>query len=222
MGFNFNYVKTFAQDNGEVETLALDASGELWREDVTNLPGVLVPYTSIILPNSFCKSVTDEDEEWMVFSDLKAGTDIPRHGSNLDRISQVGPGAGPAIAGSSSGTNIWSIVASPNGLTQAAAASDPGDPGHFQAINWSSGPVNRSPGNVLTIFYSRQDTYPQDPKIVVGGAVYLAGLTSSKASGFRPLQAAPLPFSAGISPFRSEPRETSSWAARIPNSVLTR
>lgn len=178
-GSNFNYIKTFAEDDGEVLTLALDAAGELWKEDVTSNPGVLEPYLSTILPGSYAKSVTQLDEEWMVFSDLRAGTDIPRHGSNLDRISQVGPGAGPAIAGSSAGSNVFDIVASPDGLTQPAAASDPGDPGHFQAVNWSSGPVNRSPGNVLTIFYSRQDTYPQDANIVVGGAIYISGLSGA-------------------------------------------
>src|ERR1700723_2302742 len=179
MSSNFNYVKSFIQDNGQVNTLALDAAGVLWEEDVTGNPDVLNPYDSLILPGSFCRSITAEDEEWMVFSNLVAGTDIARHGSNLDRISQVGPGAGPSVVGQTGGTNVYGIVASPNGLTQAAAASDPGDPGHFQGINWSAGPTSTSPGNVLTIFYSRQDSFPQDAKIVVGGGIYLAGLSGA-------------------------------------------
>lgn len=178
MPSNFNYVKTFIQDNGQVNTLALDASGVLWEEDVISNPDVLNPYDSLILPGSFCRSVTAEDEEWMVFSNLIAGNDIPRHGSNLDRISQVGPGLGPQVVGQTSGTNVYDIVASPNGLTQPAAASDPGDPGHFQAVNWSSGPTSTSPGNVLTIFYA-EFSFPQDPNVVVGGAIYIAGLSGA-------------------------------------------
>src|ERR1700735_126749 len=179
MSSNFNYVKSFIEDNGQVNTFALDAAGVLWEEDVSGAPGALNTYDSLILPGSFCRSVTAEDEEWMVFSNLIAGTDIPRHGSNLDRISQVGPGAGPSVVGQTGGTNVYAIAASPGGGTQAAAASDPGDPGHFQAINWSSGPTATSPGNVLTIFYSRQDSFPQDAEIIVGGAIYLSGLSGA-------------------------------------------
>jgi IPT/TIG domain len=169
---NFNYIKTFEQDNKQVNTLALDASGVLWEEDVTSNPGVLNVYDPLILPGSFCRSVTAEDEEWMVFSNLIAGTDIPRHGSNLDRISQVGPGAGPLVVGQSGGTNVYDIVASPNGVTQAPAMSDPHVPGHF-AVNWSAGPFSTAPGQVLTIYYSENAFYPPDPLVLVGGAVYL-------------------------------------------------
>jgi hypothetical protein len=175
MPSNFNYVKTFVQDNGQVNTLALDASGVLWEEDVTGNPGVLNSYDSSILPGSFAKSVTAEDEEWIVFSNLVAGTDIPRHGSNLDRISQVGPGFGPSVVGQSGGTNVYTIAASPNGLTQQAAYSDPADVGHFQAVNWSGGPTSRSPGNVLTIFYMDALVFIQPYQfLLVGGSVYIS------------------------------------------------
>jgi hypothetical protein len=186
VGSNFNYVKSFIQDNGQVNSLALDASGVLWEEDVTSNPDVLNAYDSLILPGSFCRSVTAEDEEWMVFSNLISGTDIPRHGSNLDRISQVGPGAGPAVVGQTGGTNVYGIVASPNGVTQAPAASDPGDPGHFLVALWSAGPFSTAAGQVLTIFYSPATDAP-DPLIVAGGGIYLdmsspswlAGLTGT-------------------------------------------
>lgn len=174
MASNFNYVKTFVQDNGQVNTLALDAAGVLWEEDVTSAQGTFNSYDPNILPGSFAKSVTAEDEEWMVFSNLIAGTDIPRHGSNLDRISQVGPGAGPQVVGQSGGTNVYPIAAAPNGLTQPPAASDPGSSGHLWAANWSAGPFSTAPGNVLTIFYKDANSFPTaDPNLVVGGAVYL-------------------------------------------------
>jgi len=169
-----NYLKSFRQDNGTLLALALDSTGILWEEDVINNPHVLDSIAKNILPNSYAQSSTQENEEWIAFSNSQAGTDIPRHGSNLDRISQVGPGAGPSIIGSAAGTNVYPVVASPNGFTQSAAAADPGDPGHWQGVNWSSGPFNTSPGNVLTLFYSNETVFgAPDPNIVVGGAVYL-------------------------------------------------
>src|ERR1700722_7033786 len=178
---NFNYIKSFTQDNGQTSTLALDANGLLWQENLSLSPNTLAIYNKLILPGSFSKSVTAEDEEWMVFSNLLAGTDIPRHGSNLDRISQVGPGAPPAIVGASAGSNVYPVVASPNGYTQPAARSDLGNPGHFEAVNWSAGPFSTSPGNVLTIFY-QLTSFAQDVNLQVGGAVYL-NLTSSPFTG---------------------------------------
>lgn len=177
----FNYIKTFAQDDGALSTLALDAAGTLWKEDVLNAPNVLSTYDANILPGSFAKSATLSNEEWIAISNLIAGVDSPIHGSNLDRISQVGPGAGPACVGQAASVNVWNIAASPSGVTQPAANSDPDDPGHFQAVNWSAGPFSRSPGNVLTIFYA-QTSHPQDSAVVVGGAVYL-NMTSSPFTG---------------------------------------
>jgi hypothetical protein len=177
----FNYVKTFEQDNGTVNTLALDGGGTLWEESVGTQPQVLNPLATNILPNTFADSTTQSNEEWICFSDLQKGTDIPRHGSNLDRISQVGPGAGPAVVGAVGGTNVYNIVASPSGLTQPTAKSNPANPGHFDDINWANGPTGRSPGNVLTIFYT-QISNAQDPDLQVGRAVYL-NLTSAPFTG---------------------------------------
>lgn len=178
---NFNYVKTFIQDDGQISTLALDSTGLLWQENVSQQPGYLSIYDKLILPGSFAKSVTAEDEEWMVFSNLLAGTDIPRHGSNLDRTSQVGPGAGPVVVGQSGGTNVYDIVTSPNGVTQAAAASDPGDPGHIFAANWSAGPFSTAAGNILTVFYKDALVYIlPDPLLLVGGGVYVDITAPSK------------------------------------------
>lgn len=177
---NFNYIKSFARDDGRLYTYALDATGILWREDVNNSPNVLDSYDKLILPNTYAKSVTELDEEWIAFSDLLAGTDIPLHGSNLDRISQVGPGAGPSVVGSSAGSNVYTIVAAATGLTQPAIVNGP-----FDDINWADGPTGRSAGNVLTIFYT-QIINPQDQNLVTaaatGGSVYL-NLTSAPFIG---------------------------------------
>src|SRR5580704_18355530 len=54
---NFNYVKTYLNDV-DTATLALDAKGVLWNEDVTNAEGIFTPIFSAIEPNTFAKSVT--------------------------------------------------------------------------------------------------------------------------------------------------------------------
>ena len=75
---NFNYVKSYIQNNGQIDTLALDASGLLWKEDVTN-------------------------NEYIMFSDLAIGTERPRvyfRGQEYLPLSQGGPGAPPQLVAS--------------------------------------------------------------------------------------------------------------------------
>jgi hypothetical protein len=232
---NFNYVKTFLASNGAVKTLALDASGTLWLEDVTNSPGVLNAILETVTPGSFSRSTTLFDREYLCFSDLTQGIDIPRQYTPqgwIDRVTQVGPGASPTfqatlssgntatitafaissnivtftaangftagevvtIQGLSTGTYLnglsfnvlgtglsssqfevafvhanvsttsdsgqaipqysYPIAASPNGITQPAAMSDPDQPGFFQQLLWSSGPGSTSAGNVITVYYA--------------------------------------------------------------------
>jgi len=105
---NFNYVKSYIQNNGQTYTLALDASGILWEENVTSNPGVLYIALTGILPGSFAKSVTMNNKEHIVFSDLSIGTERPRvyDGVTFGPLSQIGPGAPPAFtAASGSGSS---------------------------------------------------------------------------------------------------------------------
>lgn len=99
---NFNYVKSYIQNNNQTYTLALDASGIMWREDVTNAPGTLIPVLSGILPGTFAQSSTMNNREHICFSNLAIGTERPRtyNGSTFYPLSQVGPGAPPIIASS--------------------------------------------------------------------------------------------------------------------------
>jgi hypothetical protein len=111
---NFNYVKTYEQNNGQIFTLALDASGTMWREDVNNSPNELSSILSGLLPGSFAKSVTMNNREHICFSDLSIGTDRPRvyDGTKFSPLSQVGPGVSPSFQASvGSGTGTLSITA---------------------------------------------------------------------------------------------------------------
>jgi hypothetical protein len=169
---NIDWVKTFIEDDQHVHTFVLDSAGTVWEEDVDANPGVLVPQLETIYPNQFAFSHTSSNEEWIAFSDLKKGTNIPRHGTNWDRISQVGPGAAPNCSGTSTGTNVWGIASISQQPEHGAATGEP-----FQDALWSQGPSSEAPGNTLTIFY-RPGTVPPGPNpfIVVGQGIYLSGI----------------------------------------------
>jgi hypothetical protein len=169
---SFNYIKTFAQTNGEVLTMALGDDGVFYQEDVLNNPGVLEAVYTAVEPDSFAQSATVDDREFIAISNLQNGTDIPYgyDGTNFDRLSQVGPGAPPSASTSSSGNTILTI-------TQPSAKSDVESPGHLSDILWSAGPGNSSPGNTLTIYYSRDAVLPNpDADLQPGVGVQLANI----------------------------------------------
>jgi hypothetical protein len=111
---NFNYVKSYIQNTGQISTLALDANGNMWEEDVTDLPGILSLVLTGITPGSYAKSATEDDQEYILFSNLQIGTDRPRvfNGTQFLPLSQVGPGAPPLFQASvGSGTGQLTITA---------------------------------------------------------------------------------------------------------------
>src|SRR5271166_89122 len=110
---NFNYIKTYEQNSGLTYTMALDANGIIWREDVTNNPDVLSPVLTGIIPGSFAKSATFDNREHILFSNLAIGTDRPRvyNGTDFDPLSQIGPGAPPNFVSSiGTGTGVLNIT----------------------------------------------------------------------------------------------------------------
>lgn len=104
---NFNYIKSFEQNNGQLYTLALDSSGIIWLENVNQSPNTLHVGLTGIEAGSFARSATMDDQEFITFSDLTIGTDRPRvfDGSVFSPLSQVGPGAPPAFAPASGNTS---------------------------------------------------------------------------------------------------------------------
>lgn len=171
---NFEWVKSFAMQNGELLTLALDNTGIIWQEDVLNNPGVLdVVYTEI-LPDTFAQSTTYDDREWIALSDLTQGTDMPRqyNGQWVDRVSQVAPGAPPACSATG---NVYSVVS----ITQPPAVTGGTGVGKLVALLWSAGPANDTvAGNVISVKYGLGGTSAPaslpDPNLIVGDAVLLA------------------------------------------------
>lgn len=167
---NIDWIKTYEQTSSQVDTLILDSNGVLWDENVTSNPGVLNSIFLNILPNTYAKSITFDNIEYIAFSNLLNGTDIPRqwNSTNLDRISMVGPGAAPTAIGQTQNNTIVSI-------TQAASTQ-------IRRIAWgaSANAINDStPGNVLVIFgegRTGSNTFASLPNAVVGGTIVLSGV----------------------------------------------
>lgn len=159
---NFNYVKTFASEGGDIKTLALDAAGNFWVEDVTNEPDVLNLLFDGLPANGYAKSVTAFDREYICFSDLLTGNDIPRQytGDWTDRITQVGPGAPPSFTPQTASGTSYPIVT----ITQPAAQSR-----GFSYFLQSAGPGSSTPGNVVTFYYSQDN--PSGPDFDLVNAV---------------------------------------------------
>jgi hypothetical protein len=90
-----NYLKTYTQPSLVKTLLAIDSAGTLWGE---NSPGVLSQIATGLAPNAAASSVSLFAREYIAQHDGSFGLDMPRQydGTNFDRVSQVGPAAGPA------------------------------------------------------------------------------------------------------------------------------
>jgi hypothetical protein len=97
------YAKSCRFNNGNINTLMCDANGTIWNENVTSNPGVLNSLFQALVPGTYMKSSTAFNREYMCFSNELGGTDVPRQWDgllNLDRITQVPPGAPPNFSAS--------------------------------------------------------------------------------------------------------------------------
>src|ERR1700722_11118718 len=90
-----NYLKTYTQPNLVNTLLAIDSAGTLWGE---NSPGVLTQIATGLTPNAAASSTSLFSREYITQHDGSFGLDMPRQydGTYLDRVSQIGPGAGPS------------------------------------------------------------------------------------------------------------------------------
>ncbi len=115
-----NYLKTFTQPNLVKTLLAIDSAGKFWGE---NSPGVLTQLAAGLTPNAAASSTSLFGREYIAQHDGTFGLDMPRQydGTNLDRVSQVGPGAGPAAVADII-VNISAISRASNVVTVTTAA----------------------------------------------------------------------------------------------------
>lgn len=138
----FNWIKTFDAPGQGPLTLALDTLGTIWQEDVDTTPGVMNSIYTNITPGAKVLAQNAASRIFLTFSDLVNALDQPRQydGTNLDRISQVGPGLGPQVV---VGNTEYTINTSPTGLFQ------PNAPQTIGTVSWTSAPGIEAPGNLL-------------------------------------------------------------------------
>src|SRR3989441_1483136 len=114
-----NYIKTSEPVNAPLPPMALASTGVLYKETP---PGTLASVATGLAANAYANSTTLFGREYLAISDGKTGNDLPRQfdDTNLDRVSQSGPGAGPTVVDENV---IVAVSASPNGATQPAAVT---------------------------------------------------------------------------------------------------
>ena len=169
---NFNGLLSVNLDSTDLTTLALDAMGLAWQEDVTNSPNILVRAGLIppIVPGSYMKGIDAEGTAYMAFSDLTQGTSQPMqyNGRWCDRITQVGPGQAPVFTPQQASANTFAIST----ITQPAQQV-----WGFSYFLQSAGVGNTSAGNNVTIYYSDSTVGGPDAALVsavnLGNPVYL-------------------------------------------------
>ncbi|HEY2353218.1 MAG TPA: hypothetical protein VGH83_11945 [Candidatus Acidoferrum sp.] len=114
-----NYLKTYETLNATLRAMLLDSNGVLYKE---SSPGILSTVAAGLAPNAYAQSTTLFGREYFAISDGRTGLDLPRQfdDTNFDRVSQSGPGAGPAVVDENI---VVAIAASPNGATQPSAVA---------------------------------------------------------------------------------------------------
>ncbi len=101
-----NGLKSYINTNLQPLLLVLDSFGNLFQEISPGVLSLLVASAS--RANMFLASTTHFGREYMALGDGLVGQDFPRQfdGTNLDRVSQVGPGEGPSVADSTTSGSI--------------------------------------------------------------------------------------------------------------------
>jgi hypothetical protein len=183
-----NYLKTYITPTETIRTLALDSNGNLYKE---TSPGTLNNIATNVAPNSYANSTTAFAREYIAVSDAQTGNDIPRQydDTNLDRVSQSGPGAGPTVIDENS---IVAIAGSPTGATQPAAVNIAASPtgatqsGYLVTITTTSA-HGLSAGQTVTISGVAVTNYDGTFPVVATPSstqfTYIAGATGLAASG---------------------------------------
>ncbi|MGH9738690.1 MAG: hypothetical protein ACRD4X_08895 [Candidatus Acidiferrales bacterium] len=101
-----NGLKIYINTNLQPLLLVLDSLGNLYQELSPGALSLLRAYA--VKSNIFLASTTHFGREYMALGDGLVGQDFPRQfdGTNIDRVSQVGPGEGPSVADSATGGSV--------------------------------------------------------------------------------------------------------------------
>jgi hypothetical protein len=165
-----NYIKTYIIPNGTLRTLAMDSNGLLYKELT---PGTFTQIAGGLATDSYANSTTLFGREYLATSDGATGNDLPRQydDSNLDRVSQAGPGAAPTVVDENA---IVGIVASPTGATQPSGTS-----------------IVASPNGVTQNGFLVTITTTAAHGLAVGQTVTVAGVSVTSYNGTFPVLGVP-------------------------------
>lgn len=111
------YLKSFVTPTGQIKNLYLFSNGQLFWEDPIGAPGIgNLLYTGPV--GSYAKSATMFGREFIGINDTLHGATVPLQwdGTNLDRVTQDGPGAVPTVT--SIALPSSPMDANPNTLTR--------------------------------------------------------------------------------------------------------
>jgi hypothetical protein len=187
------YSYSFTQANGTQVLLQFTADGKMWAN------GAQIGQTA---PGNRFKCATIFNKAFIATSDGEHGVDVPLQfdGTNLDRVSQNGPGAPPTFTAA----NILNDQYPINSISQPMQQS-----WNYASFLQSSGSGSITPGSVVTIYYSDS----------TAGAAYDADLVTAFTSGY-PVYVY-LNFTAGsanFGPYVALVTNAPTAAATVPNS----
>lgn len=221
---NFNYVTTFEDAFGNIQTLAIDATGQWWVENVNTTPGVLTALFNGPPPNSYASSFTADSRQYIATNDLNTGSYIPVQytGKNgwIDRVSQVGPGAAPTFTPIVGASNQFTIT----NITQPAQSSF-GSAYFLQSADVGS----TAPGSTVTIYYQDSTVVPTPDPVLVA-AVNAAGTPGgSPAYAYVSFTGSPTTFgpkvvqilSVGEASPPNQPRKFFYFTFAVPGNAFT-
>jgi len=151
-----NYLKTFVTPALAQRMLALDSLGNLYKEN----PIGTLQFIQQVLAGTYGNSVSLFGREYLASSDGQFGLDIPRayDDTNLDRVSQVGPGIAPSVQDEA---GALALKASPNGLVP---------------INVNTIATASETGNIVTITRVTPNPSPDLLVSKPGDSVVVAGV----------------------------------------------
>jgi hypothetical protein len=148
------YAKSYVDPTGVIRNLYLDSLGNLWMENITTAAAPVVIATTT--PGSYAKSVTAFGREYIAISDGLHGQEVPLQydGTNLDRVTQDGPGAPPTVASLALPPVAMASAGSP--IVLVVVECDPEGPdgsGYFTSINLytSSAITDVAVGDPITV-----------------------------------------------------------------------
>jgi hypothetical protein len=176
-----NYLKTFIDLADIFHLLSLDSLGNVRDESpCPTVPGVPT-IIGTVLANCIAQSDSLLGREWLAISNsahIGFGLDIPRqwNGQFFDRVSQVGPGAGPVV------TNFLPPPATVEGTGAGGAVNIVAAPNGALTTDRITFTINLPPprgGHQITSYFTTATITTTAPHgFVVGQVVNIAGVTN--------------------------------------------